>query len=116
MCKNINLIKRRNPKLNGKISGAAGQIVWCGEMNLLYNGASDMQGIVNDPPSDIFDNPRNYTVLVTMRNISGTAYGQVSRLTYDIRTSQRVLVIDGYGSGFVSGHVVSVSVIIVKKL
>ena len=85
-------------------------------MNLLYNGASDMQGIVNDPPSDIFDNPSNYTVLVTMRNISGTAYGQVSRLTYDIRTSQRVLVIDGYGAGFVSGHVVSVSVLIVKKL
>lgn len=84
-------------------------------MNLLYNTASDMQGVVNNPPSDIFDNPSNYTVLVTMRNISGTAYGQVSRLTYDIRTSQRALVIDGYGAGFVSGHVVSVSVIIVKK-
>ena len=103
-------------ELNGKISGAAGQIVWCGTMNLLYNSASDMQGVVNNPPSDIFDNPSNYTVLVTMRNISGTAYGQVSRLTYDIRTSQRVLVIDGYGAGFVSGHVVSVSVLIVKKL
>lgn len=104
------------PELNGKISGAAGQIVWCGTMNLLYNSASDMQGVVNNPPSDIFDNPSNYTVLVTMRNISGTAYGQVSRLTYDIRTSQRVLVIDGYGAGFVSEHVVSVSVLIVKKL
>lgn len=103
-------------ELNGKISGAAGQIVWCGTMNLLYNSASNMQGVVNNPPSDIFDNPSNYTVLVTMRNISGTAYGQVSRLTYDIRTSQRVLVIDGYGAGFVSGHVVSVSVLIVKKL
>ena len=103
-------------ELNGKISGAAGQIVWCGTMNLLYNSASDMQGVVNNPPSDIFDNPSNYTVLVTMRNISGTAYGQVSRLTYDIRTSQWVLVIDGYGAGFVSGHVVSVSVLIVKKL
>lgn len=103
-------------ELNGKISGAAGQIVWCGTMNLLYNNASDMQGVVNNPPSDIFDNPSNYAVLVTMRNISGTAYGQVSRLTYDIRTSQRVLVIDGYGSGFVSGHVVSVSVLIIKKL
>lgn len=113
---NMSHIKELLSELNGKISGAAGQIVWCGTMNLLYNSASDMQGVVNNPPSDIFDNPSNYTVLVTMRNISGTAYGQVSRLTYDIRTSQRVLVIDGYGAGFVSGHVVSVSVLIVKKL
>ena len=75
-----------------------------------------MQGVVNDAPSDIFDNQSNYTVLVTMRNVAGTPYGQVDRLTYDIRTDQRILVIDGYGAGFVSGHVVSVSVLIVKKL
>lgn len=75
-----------------------------------------MQGVINDPPSDIFDNPSNYMVLATMWNVAGTPYGQVDRLTYDIRTAQRVLVIDGYGGGFVSGHVVSVSVIIVKKL
>lgn len=102
--------------LNSKISGAAGQIVWCGLLNLLYNRADNMQGVVNDAPSDIFDNQSNYTVLVTMRNVAGTPYGQVDRLTYDIRTDQRILVIDGYGAGFVSGHVVSVSVLIVKKL
>ena len=84
-------------------------------MNLLYNNASDMQGVVNNLPSDIFDNQSNYAVLVTMGNVAGTPVNQVDRLTYDIRTSQRVLVIDGYGSGFVSGHVVSVSVLIVKK-
>ena len=75
-----------------------------------------MQATVNDAPSDIYDNPGNYTVQITMRNVSGTAYAQVDRLTYEIRTSQRVLVIDGWGGGFVSGHVVSVSVSIIKNL
>lgn len=75
-----------------------------------------MQGTVNDAPSDIYDNPGNYTVQITMRNVPGTAYAQVDRLAYEIRTSQRVLVIDGWGGGFVSGHVVSVAVTIIKKL
>ena len=101
--------------LNGKISGAAGQIVYCGLINLLYNNSTDLQGVVNDAPADIFDNLSNYAVLLTLRNASGTPYNQVSRLTYEVRTAQRVLVLDGYGSGFVSGHVVSVSVLIVKK-
>ena len=101
--------------LNGKISGAAGQIVWCGLLSLLYNRADDMQGTVNDAPPDIYDNPNNYTVQLTMRNVAGTAYAQVDRLTYEIRTSQRVLVVDGWGGGFVSGYVVSVSVTIIKK-
>lgn len=74
-----------------------------------------MQGVVNDAPSDIFGNTANYAVLLTLRNESGTPYNQVDRLTYEARKAQRVLVLDGYGSGFVSGHVVSVSVIIVKK-
>ena len=113
---NMSHIKEKLDELNGKISGAAGQIVFCGLVNLLYNNSTDLQGVINDAPADIFDNLSNYAVLLTMRNASGTPYNQVNRLTYDIRTSQRVLVIDGYGSGFVSGHVVSVSVIIVKKL
>ena len=103
-------------KLNSKLSVSAGQIVYCGLVNLLYNSSTDMQGVVNDAPSDIFDNMANYAVLLTLRNASGTPYNQVSRLTYEVRTAQRVLVLDGYGGGFVSGHVVSVSVIIVKKL
>lgn len=103
-------------ELSGKISGSAGQIVYCGLINLLYNTSTNMQGVVDDAPADIFGNLSNYAVLLTLRNASGTPYNQVSKLTYDVRTAQRVLVIDGYGSGFVSGHVVSVSVIIVKKL
>ena len=75
-----------------------------------------MQGTVNDAPSDIYDNPYNYTVQLTMRNVAGTAYAQVDCLTYEIRESQRVIVIDGWGGGFVSGHVVSVAVTVVKKL
>ena len=75
-----------------------------------------MQGTVNDAPTDIYDNPNNYIVSVTLRNVSGTPYTQVNQLTYEIRTAQRVLVIDGWGGGFVSGHVVSVSVTIIKKL
>lgn len=102
-------------ELNGKISGAAGQIVYCGLVNLLYNSSTDLQGVVNDAPDDIFDNMSNYAVLLTLRNTSGTPYNQVDRLTYEVRTAQRVLVLDGYGSGFVSGHVVSVSVVIAKK-
>lgn len=101
-------------KLNGKISGAAGQIVWCGLVNLLYNSSTDLQGVINDAPPDIFGNLSDYAVLVTLRNASGTPYNQVARLTYEVRTSQEVLVIDAFGSGFVSGHVVSVSVLIVK--
>lgn len=113
---NMSHIKEKLDELNGKISGAAGQIVYCGLVNLLYNSSTDLQGVVNDAPDDIFDNMSNYAVLLTLRNASGTPYNQVSRLTYEVRTAQRVLVLDGYGSGFVSGHVVSVSVIIVKKL
>ena len=90
--------------------------MWCGLVNLLFNRADDMQGTVNDAPSDIYDNPYGYIVQLTMRNVSGTAYAQVDQLTYEIRTGQRVLVIDGWGGGFVSGHVVSVSVSIIKKL
>lgn len=40
--------------LNGKISGSAGQIVYCGLINLLYNNSTDLQGVVNDAPADIF--------------------------------------------------------------
>lgn len=112
---NMSHIKEKLDELNGKISGAAGQIVYCGLVNLLYNSSTDLQGVVNDAPSDIFDNTANYAVLLTLRNESGTPYNQVDRLTYEARKAQRVLVLDGYGSGFVSGHVVSVSVIIVKK-
>lgn len=107
---------RLSSLLNGKISGAAGQIAWCGLINLLFNRADNMQGTVNDAPTDIYDNPNNYIVSVTLRNVSGTPYTQVNQLTYEIRTAQRVLVIDGWGGGFVSGHVVSVSVTIIKKL
>lgn len=108
--------KRTEILIKWQISGAAGQIVYCGLVNLLYNSSTDLQGVVNDAPDDIFDNMSNYAVLLTLRNASGTPYNQVSRLTYEVRTAQKVLVLDGYGSGFVSGHVVSVSVIIVKKL
>ena len=113
---NMSHIKEKLDELNGKISGAAGQIVWCGLINLLYNRADDMQGTVNDAPSDIYDNPYSYIVQLTMRNVSGTAYAQVDRLTYEIRTGQRVIVVDGWGGSFVSGHVVSVAVTIIKKL
>lgn len=89
--------------------------MFCNLVNLLYNSSTDLQGVINDAPADIFDNLSNYTVLLTMRNVSGTPYNQVDRLTYEVRTSQRVLVIDGWGGGFVSGHVVSVSVTIIKK-
>lgn len=48
-----------------------------------------------------------------MQEISGTPHDQVTALKYEIR-SGNILVVNAKGSGFVNGHSLVVSVIIVK--
>lgn len=74
-----------------------------------------MQLALSDVPNDLFSNPSNYAVSIGLRMKSQTPYPNVNRLTYEIRNESKLLVIDAWGSGFVSGHFLEVSVTIAKK-
>ena len=80
-------------------------------ISLNFNTSSQLQVWITDVPDDIFVNPSNYTVALSMREQGGT---QVSRMTYEIRTGAKQFVVNAYGSGFVSGHQLDVSVTIFK--
>lgn len=81
---------------------------------LSYSSSTILQVWIKDVPADIFENPERYLVSITMRQLSGTPYNQVSRLTYEIRESAKQFVVNAIGSGFVSGHKLDVSVAIIK--
>lgn len=74
-----------------------------------------MQYALNDVPDDLFANPSNYAISIGLRMQSQTPYPNVDRLTYEIRTASKLLVIDAWGSGFVRGHLLGVSITIAKK-
>lgn len=101
-------------ELNSKIDNAAGQIAYMRYISLNFHNSSQLQVWITDVPDDIFVNPSNYTVALSMREQSGTPYSQVSRMTYEIRTGTKQFVVNAYGSGFVSGHQLDVSVTIFK--
>ena len=82
---------------------------------LNFHNSSQLQVWITDVPDDIFANPESYTVALSIREQSGTPYGQVSGMTYEIRTDpKKQFVVNAYGSGFVSGHQLDVSVTIFK--
>lgn len=62
-----------------------------------------------------FVNTNKYAVSISLRMQSQTPYPNVDRLTYDVRTDRKLLVIDAWGSGFVNGHILGVSVSIIKS-
>lgn len=84
---------------------------------LSFHTYDTLQTWIKDVPDDIFSNPGNYTVALAMRQQSGTPYANVSKMTYEIRTDPlKQFVVNAYGAGFVSGHMLDVSVTIFKSL
>lgn len=104
-------------ELNSNIKNNAGIIAYMKYIALSFHTSDTLQVWIKDVPDDIFSNPGNYTVALAMRQQSGTPYGNVSKMTYEIRTDPlKQFVVNAYGAGFVSGHMLDVSVTIFKIL
>lgn len=101
-------------ELNGKISGSAGILVYGGRKVLRYQADDNLETWLTDVPVDVINNPSNYIITITMEQLSGTPYGQVDQLTYEPRKDTLQFVVHAWGAGFVSGHVLGVSVGISK--
>jgi hypothetical protein len=78
-----------------------------------YVTSTVLQKAITPGISDLYSNQGGYAVLLTMQEVSGTPHDQVKILKYEIR-SGNLLVINAFGSGFVSGHILGVSVAIIK--
>lgn len=104
-------------ELNSNIKNNAGIIAYMKYIALSFHTSDNLQVWIKDVPDDIFSNPGNYTVALAMRQQSGTPYWNVSKITYEIRTDPlKQFVVNAYGAGFVSGHMLDVSVTIFKIL
>lgn len=103
-------------ELNSNIKNNAGIIAYMKYIALSFHTSDTLQTWLKDVPDDIFVNPSNYTVALSMREQGGTPYSQVSKMTYEIRTNTKQFVVNAYGSGFVSGHQLDVSVTIFKTM
>lgn len=102
--------------LNSNIKNNAGIIAYMKYIALSFHTSDTLQTWLKDVPDDIFVNPSNYTVALSMREQGGTPYSQVSKMTYEIRTNTKQFVVNAYGFGFVSGHRLDVSVTIFKTM
>lgn len=93
-------------ELNRKIDDAP--VMLSGKMNLYYKSSSQMSG------STAVDSKFNgCKVLVSAQSIQGTPY--TGSYTWNVTgiVSDEKLTIDAFGSGFVSGHVLSVSYLLI---
>lgn len=79
-----------------------------------YQAGDNLELQLTDVPVDVINNPSNYIITLTIQQIPATPYGQVSRLTYEVRKNTMQFVLHAWGAGFVSGHVLGVSVGISK--
>ena len=79
---------------------------------LRYNSSNSLQGVISDI-SDLTENKEKYLVLLSMQQQDGTPFAQVSKLTYEIRDNNW-LVVSAYGNGFIQGHMLAVSVLVYK--
>lgn len=110
-------MKAQLEALNSNIKNNAGIIAYMKYIALSFHTSDTLQVWIKDVPDDIFSNPSNYTVALAMRQQSGTPYGNVSKMTYEIRTDPlKQFVVNAYGAGFVSGHQLDVSVTIFKTV
>jgi hypothetical protein len=89
-------------------------LVYGGYRVLQYQAGDNLELQLTDVPVDVINHPSNYVISLTIAQISGTPYGQVSRLTYETRQNTMQFVIHAWGAGFVSGHALGVSVGISK--
>ena len=79
-----------------------------GNMNLYYKSSSQLTG------STSVDSKFNECkVLVSAQSVNGTPYTGSNLLNVTGIVSDGKLTIDAFGSGFVSGHVLSVSYMLV---
>ncbi len=102
-------LKTMTDELNRKIT-AMPQIAYSRTITLQYSGGV-LEGVIRDI-GDITANASEYNVSLTMLRNDSTPYRQVDQLTYEIR-SNNMLVIHAWGN-FVSGHMLSVSVVVTK--
>lgn len=110
-------LEKELESLNSNIKNNAGIIAYMKYIALSFHTSDTLQVWIKDVPDDIFSNPENYTVALAMRQQSGTPYWNVSKMTYEIRTDPlKQFVVNAYGAGFVSGHMLDVSVTIFKIL
>lgn len=110
-------LEKELASLNSNIKNNAGIIAYMKYIALSFHTSDNLQVWIKDVPDDIFSNPGNYTVALAMRQQSGTPYWNVSKITYEIRTDPlKQFVVNAYGAGFVSGHMLDVSVTIFKIL
>lgn len=93
-------------ELNRKIDDAP--VMLTGNMNLYYKSSSQLTG------STSVDSKFNECkVLVSAQSVNGTPYTGSNLWNVTGIVSDGKLTIDAFGSGFVSGHVLSVSYMLV---
>lgn len=103
----------RNKKVKmEKVQEAEAKLKYCRNVVLRYESAERLQQVITDI-EDLDTNSDKYVITLTMKNLSGTPYRQVSNLTYTYVTGNQ-LKINAWGEGFVEGHSLSVSVMIYK--
>lgn len=95
-----------------KIQEAEAKLKYCRNVVLRYESAERLQQVITDI-EDLDTNSNKYVITLTMKNLTGTPYRQVSNLTYTYVTGNQ-LKINAWGEGFVEGHSLSVSVMIYK--
>lgn len=92
--------------LNRKIDDAP--VMLAGKMNLYYRSSSKMSDSI-----DVDSKFNNCKVLVSAQSVSGTPYTGSNLWNVTGIVSGGKLTIEAFGSGFVSGHVLSVSYLLV---
>ena len=79
-----------------------------GNMNLYYKSSSKMSDSI-----DVDSKFNNCKVLVSAQSVNGTPYTGSNLWNVTGIVSDGKLTIDAFGSGFVSGHVLSVSYLLI---
>ena len=103
----------RNKKVKmEKVQEAEAKLKYCRNVVLRYESAERLQQVITDI-EDLDTNSDKYVITLTMKNLTGTPYRQVSNLTYTYVTGNQ-LKINAWGEGVVEGHSLSVSVMIYK--
>lgn len=102
---NEELIAKVN-ELNRKIDDAP--VMLFGNMNIYYKSSSKMSDSI-----DVDSKFNNCKVLVSVQSVNGTPYTGSNLWNVTGIVSDGKLTIDAFGSGFVSGHVLSVSYLLI---
>lgn len=102
----IDAMKKEIAELNRKTDDIP--VMLAGKMSLYYKSSSQMTG--NTSVDSKFNNCK---VLVSAQSVSGTPYTGSNLWNVTGIVSDGKLTIDAWGAGFVSGHVLSVSYLLV---